>query len=74
MGGSGVPDDQIRAAIKAGIRKINFGTDLCYSFLDAVFDVDRSIYAVDLFMKQPIVAVKNYAAKKIRLCGAEHRL
>lgn len=73
-GGSGVPDDQIRAAIKAGIRKINFGTDLCYSFLDAVFDVDRSIYAIDLFMKQPIAAVKHFAANKIRLCGADHRL
>ena len=27
-GGSGVPDEQVRAAIKAGIRKVNFGTDL----------------------------------------------
>ena len=27
-GGSGVPDDQIQAAVKAGIRKINFGTDV----------------------------------------------
>ena len=32
-GGSGVPDDQIKLAVKAGICKINFGTDLCYSFL-----------------------------------------
>ena len=30
-GGSGVPDDQIVSAIKAGIGKINFGTDLCYA-------------------------------------------
>ena len=37
-GGSGIPDEQIREAVKAGIRKINFGTDLCYSFLDAVFE------------------------------------
>ena len=70
-GGSGVPDDQIRAAIEAGIRKINFGTDVCYSFLDGVFGVSRDIVAIDLFMKQPVLAVKAYAAEKIRLLGAE---
>ena len=69
-GGSGVPDVQIRQAIEAGIRKINFGTDLCYSFLDSVNQVDRSIVAVDLFMKEPIESVKNFAVEKIRLLGA----
>ena len=73
-GGSGVPDEQIRKAVAAGIRKINFGTDLCYSFLDAVFGVDRSIYAVDLFMKEPIESVKKFAASKIELLGAAGRV
>ena len=73
-GGSGVPDDQIQLAVKAGIRKINFGTDLCYSFLDSVFAVDRKIYAIDLFMKEPIVAVKNFAVSKIQLLGANDRV
>lgn len=72
-GGSGVPDDQIRLAIEAGIRKINFGTDICYAFLDGVFGVDRSIYAVDLFMKEPIECVKKFAMSKIELLGAKDR-
>lgn len=72
-GGSGVPDDQIQQAVAAGICKINFGTDLCYSFLDAVFGVDRSVYAVDLFMYEPIEAVKKFAVSKIRLLGANGR-
>lgn len=72
-GGSGVPDEQIKLAVKAGIRKINFGTDLCYSFLDGVFNVDRNIYAVDLFMYDPIEAVKNFAVSKIQLLGANDR-
>lgn len=72
-GGSGVPDEQIKLAVKAGIRKINFGTDLCYSFLDGVFNVDRNIYAVDLFMYGPIEAVKNFAVSKIQLLGANDR-
>ena len=73
-GGSGVPDDQIKLAVQAGIRKINFGTDLCYSFLDSVFAVDRKIYAIDLFMKEPIAAVKNFAVSKIQLLGANERV
>lgn len=73
-GGSGIPDDQIQSAIKAGIRKVNFGTDVCYSFLDSVFNVDRKIFAVDLFMREPIEAVKNFAISKIKLLGAENRV
>lgn len=68
-GGSGVPEDQIRAAIEAGISKINFGTDVCCSFLNSVNTVSRDIVAVDLFMKAPIEAVKQFAKEKIKLLG-----
>ncbi len=70
-GGSGVPDDQIQAAIKAGVRKINFGTDVCCSFLDQVFVTNRDLIAVDVFMKEPIQAVKRFALSKISLLMAE---
>lgn len=70
-GGSGVPDDQIRASIEAGIRKINFGTDVCYAFLDAVFATSRELVAVDLFMKEAVERVKAFALSKITLLGAE---
>lgn len=73
-GGSGVPDEEIKEAVKAGIRKINFGTDLCYAFLDGVFAVDRSIYAIDLFMRDPIERVKEFAVGKIQLLGADGRV
>ena len=67
-----MPDEQVRAAIKAGIRKVNFGTDLCYSYLDEIFKTDRSKVAVDLFMAGPIEAVKKFAESKIELLGAEN--
>lgn len=70
-GGSGVPDDQIRAAVKAGIRKINFGTDVCCSLLDGIRAVDPGILALDLFMKEPTNCVKNFAISKIKLLGAD---
>ena len=72
-GGSGVPDDQLIAAIDAGIRKINFGTDVCYSFLDKVFETSRDLVAIDLFMKDAIKNVKEFALSKIKLLGAENK-
>ncbi len=72
-GGSGVPDAEIQAAIKAGIRKINFGTDLCFAFLDQVFATPRTTYAIDLFMKDAINNVKEFAKSKIILLGAANK-
>ncbi|MDO5565995.1 MAG: class II fructose-bisphosphate aldolase [Planctomycetia bacterium] len=73
-GGSGIPDDQIRAAIDAGIRKVNFGTDVCFSFLDRVFETSREKFAVDVFMRGPIESVKNFAIEKIKLLKADGRV
>lgn len=73
-GGSGIPDDQIVKAVKAGIRKMNIGTDICYSFLDAVQEEinapNRSV-GIDTFMKKPVEAVKTFCLDRIRLLGAE---
>ncbi len=73
-GGSGIPDDQVKAAIKAGIRKMNIGTDVCCAFaegtLETLNDPNRSL-AIDLFMKKPIETVKKLALEKIYLVGAD---
>ncbi len=73
-GGSGIPDDQVKAAIAAGIRKMNIGTDVCCAFAqgtkETLDDPNRSL-AIDMFMKHPINTVKQLALEKIRLVGAE---
>lgn len=73
-GGSGIPDNQVKAAIAAGIRKMNIGTDICCAFAEgtkaALADPNRSL-AVDLFMKKAIESVKAQAMEKIRLTGAD---
>lgn len=69
-GGSGVPDEEIRAAIGAGIRKVNFSTDLCYSFLDTVFATSREWVGIDLFMRDAVKAVENFALSKIAVLGS----
>ncbi len=76
-GGSGVPDEEIKKAVAAGIRKMNFATDICYAFLDTCLEElqkpDRAI-AVDNFMKKPIEAVKDFCISRIRLVGANGRV
>ncbi len=72
-GGSGVPDEEIRKAVKAGIRKMNFATDICYAFLDCckkeLNKPDRAI-AIDNFMKTPIKAVQQFCETRIDLVDA----
>ena len=73
-GGSGVPDEEVKKAVKAGIRKMNFATDICYAFLDACHEElqkpDRAI-AIDSFMKKPIDAVKDFCITRIKLVNAD---
>lgn len=73
-GGSGIPDEQVKEAINAGIRKMNIGTDVCCAFAkgtkETLDDPERSL-AIDIFMKHPIETVKELALEKIRLVGAD---
>ena len=73
-GGSGVPDDQIKAAVKAGIRKMNFSTDLCYTFIENVQKQDKNKVAIDLIMKEPIEEVKKFCLSKIDVLGSRNRV
>lgn len=73
-GGSGVPDEELRKAIEAGVRKVNFSTDLCLAFLDAVFATPRETAAIDVFMKDAVEAAAVFARDRIRALGAEGRV
>lgn len=70
-GGSGVPDDQIKASIKAGIRKINFGTDVCCSFIEGYKNIDPYSAPLDVVMAKASDSVKEFALEKIKLLGAD---
>lgn len=72
-GGSGIPDDQIRLAVKAGIRKMNFATDICFTFMDTVEEELKKpdkVVTIDLFMRKPTEAVKKFCLRKIELLDA----
>jgi len=72
-GGSGIPDDQVKLAIKAGIRKMNIGTDMCCAFTEGVrkeYDNPNKSLAVDLYMKSTIEGIKKLCLDKIDMMGA----
>ena len=71
-GGSGVPDDQIKMAINAGIRKINFATDLAHAFIDGCRELDAKKYPLDVYLAHPTQKVKEFAISKIELCGSNN--
>ena len=70
-GGSGVPDEQVKAAVAAGIRKINFGTDVCYAFMDAYKALDPYSAPLDVTMSKVAENVEKFALEKITLLGAD---
>ena len=70
-GGSGVPVEQLKMAVDAGIRKVNFATDLCYAFWETVHGFNGTIKAMDVLMEDPIKAIQRYAVDRIRQLRAE---
>ncbi|MGI6687651.1 MAG: class II fructose-bisphosphate aldolase [Christensenellales bacterium] len=70
-GGSGVPDEQVKMVVEAGVRKINFATDLVYAFFNSVYDKNGEICAMDVFMQEPVESIKQYAISKIKLLGTD---
>ncbi len=76
-GGSGIPDDQIRLAIEAGIRKINVATDILTAFYAGFKEVpaDNELWgkALDMFMLPSYEKMEELLASRITLFGSAGR-
>lgn len=70
-GGSGVPEDLLRQAIRDGIRKVNFGTELKNAFTLAVRERLSATDDIDLrrTFAPAVAAVREVSRAKIRICG-----
>lgn len=75
--GSGIPDEQIRAAIKAGIANIHINTELRASFVNALKkslmgELDEvAMYKLDA---GAIEAMKKVVKEKLKLFGSVNRI
>lgn len=77
-GGTGIPDEQVKRAIKGGISKININTELQVAFAEAVrkyvldghIDDDKG-YDPRAVLKPAFAAMVDKATEKIKLCGSD---
>lgn len=74
-GGSGIPDKMIRKAVKAGISKINVGTELKQAWVKAVkVALKDNEIEIRKILSPAREAVKKVVKKKLRLFGANNRI
>lgn len=73
-GGTGIDPEDIRKAIKYGINKVNIGTQIRYTYMDAVsrtvLEKGASIHTIDI-MHEVRKPIKEAAKSWIRVCMAE---
>ena len=72
-GASGLPDDDVANAVKAGICKVNFGTEIKKLFIDTVRETltqDPKISGVRELMTPTIEAITKLVGEKIDLLGS----
>ena len=72
-GTSGVPDEQVITAVKNGICKVNYATDLRIAFTRGVkeFMAEHSeAFDPKKYSQQGMVEVQKYVEQKIEVCGS----
>lgn len=71
-GASGVPDDDIKAAIKNGIGKINIDTDIRHTFAKAIYELPQKVGLDDPrdIMTKVMAEIQKVVEEKIKLFGS----
>lgn len=73
-GASGVPDEVIEEAVRLGISKVNFATELRDAYTKAVrayLLADSKVYDPKKYGVAAMEAVKQLVARKIRICNCD---
>ena len=75
-GSSGVPDEMVKEAVKSGINKVNFDTELKLANLSALnkfLSENEGVYDVRKIYKPCIDAMKDVVKSKILACGSKDK-
>ena len=73
-GASGVPEEKVRQAVKNGMTKVNFATELRAAFSQGVKEYlteDSGVYDPKKYLSKGAEKVRELVKKKIRLCGSQ---
>jgi fructose-bisphosphate aldolase, class II len=71
-GGTGVPDDDVRRAIAAGVKKINIGTELRVAYTAALRDAlarDPKVFDPRKYLPCPREAVQKTVEMRLAVCA-----
>ena len=75
-GSSGVPDEMVKEAVKSGINKVNYDTELKLANLSALnkfLSENEGVYDVRKIYKPCIDAMKDVVKSKILACGSKDK-
>ena len=75
-GGSGIPDSKVQEAIRRGICKVNYATDLRIAYTSGVNKyLSENPKEIDpkKYNKAGLDAVKSFVKEKIKVCGSENK-
>lgn len=75
-GGSGIPDSKVQEAIRRGICKVNYATELRIAYTNGVNKyLSENPDTIDpkKYNKAGIEEVKKFVKEKIRICGCENK-
>lgn len=75
-GTSGVPDEQVLTAVKNGICKVNYATDLRIAFTNGVKEymaAHPAAFDPKKYAKQGMDEVRKYVEQKIDVCGSTNK-
>lgn len=76
-GGSGIPDDQVKEAIKRGIVKVNVNTEIRQVFKDNLqeaLEENPQEYALYKIFPETVEAVQRLIEKKIEVFGSKDKI
>lgn len=73
-GGTGIPEEDVRKAIRNGINKVNIGTQIRYTYMSSVASVVQKrgavTHTIDI-MQEVLPYIKKVASDWIRVCMAD---
>ena len=73
-GGTGIPEEDVRKAIRNGINKVNVGTQIRYTYMSSVVDIVQKrgavTHTIDI-MQEVLPYIKKVASDWIRVCMAD---
>lgn len=75
-GGSGIPDSKVQEAIRRGICKVNYATELRIAYTSGVnkyLSENPEVIDPKKYNKAGIDAVKSFVKEKIKACGCENK-